>query len=103
MEQKIRHMVIFCLKHEKDSKETKQFLEEGKVILSKVPGVEKFEVFSQISSKNDYDYGFSMEFINRAVYNAYNEHPYHKNFVEKRWKTEVSRFLEIDLVVEWNQ
>ena len=98
MAQKIVHMVIFCLTHEKDSKETRKFLVDGKAILSRIPGVINFEVTFQVSNKNDYDYGFSMEFIDQAEYNLYNEHINHKNFVEDRWKTEVSRFLEIDLV-----
>ena len=98
MEQRIKHTVIFCLMHEVTSKETKKFLEDGKVILSSIPEVNNFEVFSQVSSKNDYDYGFSMEFVNQTAYNSYNEHTNHKNFVENRWKTEVTRFLEIDLI-----
>ena len=98
MPQKMVHMVIFCLTHEKDSVETRKFLVDGKAILSRIPGVINFEVILQVSSKNDYDYGFSMEFIDQAAYNLYTEHTNHKDFVENRWKTEVSRFLEIDLV-----
>jgi predicted GIY-YIG superfamily endonuclease len=98
MEEKIRHMVIFCLKYEIGSKESNKFLSDGKEILSKIPGVEEFHVYRQISPKNEYDFGFSMEFTNKATYSAYCVHPLHVDFVDQRWKTEVTRFLEIDLV-----
>lgn len=92
----VQHMVIFSLKHARDSKATSTFLDDGKRILSAIPGVTNFQVFSQVSRKNDYDFGFSMVFSSRGDYEKYNNHPDHVNFVEKRWKTEVSRFLEID-------
>jgi hypothetical protein len=92
----IQHMVIFNLKHPKDSKAASVFLGDGGKILSAIPGVRNFQAFSQVSKKNDYDFGFSMVFSGASDYQKYNSHPDHVNFVEKRWKTEVSRFLEID-------
>jgi hypothetical protein len=94
--QRIRHMVIFCLKHDKNSIEAKKFLQDGESILTSIPVVEKFEVLNQVSHKNDYDYGFSMEFANKEAYETYNAHPSHVGFVKERWETEVTRFLEID-------
>jgi hypothetical protein len=92
----IRHMVIFCLTYAKDSAEIEQFLKDGEEILSSIPTVQDFEVLKQISSKNDYDYGFSMVFENQADYDTYNNHPKHVSFVKERWMKEVTRFLEID-------
>jgi hypothetical protein len=92
----IQHMVIFNLKYDTNSSEILTFLKDGKRILSAIPVVKNFQVFSQVSKKNDYDFGFSMVFANRAAYEQYNNHPDHVRFVEQRWKTEVSRFLEID-------
>lgn len=93
---RIRHMVIFCLKHDIDSTETEKFLKDGLRILTSIPGVESFEVLNQVSPKNDYDFGFSMEFSSREDYDSYSAHPDHNEFVEQRWKKEVTRFLEID-------
>jgi hypothetical protein len=92
----IKHMVIFCLKHEVGSPEAAKFLEDGRVILSSIPTVVNFQAFKQVSVKNDYDYGFSMDFTDQAAYDFYNEHPKHTDFVTNRWLKEVSRFLEID-------
>ena len=92
----IQHMVIFSLKHARDSKETAAFLRDGQGILSAIPGVRGFQVFAQVSKKNNFDFGFSMRFSSASDYEKYNNHPDHAGFVEKRWKTEVSRFLEID-------
>ena len=92
----IQHMVIFDLKHDKNSDEALKLLRDGKRILTGIPGVKQFQVFTQISPKNDYDFGFSMVFSGQAEYERYNDHPDHVAFVEQRWKKEVSRFLEID-------
>jgi len=92
----INHSVIFSLKHEPGSKEAEQFLEDGRAALTAIPVVKNFQVYHQVSPKNDYQYGFSMEFANQAEYEAYNAHPQHVRFVAERWETEVSKFLEID-------
>jgi hypothetical protein len=94
--QNIRHMVIFNLKVPKGSPEAEKFLNDGKSILSSIPVVQNFGVFLQVSTKNDYDYGFSMDFSNQEDYDSYNEHPLHVQFVQERWLLEVDRFLEID-------
>lgn len=95
-QQSIRHMVIFCLKHEAGSAEAELFIRDGKEQLTSIPVVRQFGAFRQISAKNDYDYGFSMEFDSQADYDAYNAHPLHVAFVKDRWEKEVTRFLEID-------
>lgn len=96
----IQHMVIFCLKHERNSQETLTFLKDGKRILIAIPVVRNFQVFTQVSKKNDYDFGFSMVFSGSSAYEKYNSHPDHVRFVEQRWKKEVSRFLEIDFTAK---
>ncbi|PLT44732.1 Dabb family protein [Paenibacillus pasadenensis] len=93
---RIRHMVIFDLRHEEGSAEEARFLEDGMRILTSIPVVRAFGAFRQTSAKNDYRFGFSMEFDSQADYDAYNAHPAHVSFVEERWQAEVSRFLEID-------
>jgi len=92
----IQHMVIFDLKHEKGSLAGAKFLSDGQQILSQIQEVKNFQVFDQVSLKNDYTYGFSMVFADKTAYESYNIHPDHLAFVESRWKKEVTRFLEID-------
>lgn len=92
----ILHSVIFSLKHEQGSEAERQFLEDGQRILTAIPAVMNFQVYKQVSAKNEYDHGFAMEFASRADYEAYNEHPLHVQFVNERWLTEVEKFLEID-------
>jgi heme-degrading monooxygenase HmoA len=93
--QRIRHQVIFCLKSGR-GEAAERFLADGRRDLTSIPGVQAFHVFRQVSPKNDYDFGFSMEFADQSAYEAYNAHPVHTAFVRDRWQTEVSRFLEID-------
>ncbi len=92
----IIHSVIFTLKHPKGSEEETRFLEDGRSILASIPVVRNFQVYRQVSPKNDYAFGFSMEFANAGDYEAYNAHLLHEKFVNERWITEVERFLEID-------
>lgn len=93
----IRHTVVFSLRHAAGSDAEAAFLQDAKV-LAAIPGVEKFEQLRQVSTKNDYAFGFSMEFANQAAYSGYNDHPDHVAFVRDRWVPEVARFLEIDYV-----
>ena len=92
----IRHTVAFTLKHTQGSPEEAKFLGDGTRILGAIPGVQKFEALRQVSAKNTYAFGFSMEFADRAAYDGYNDHPDHIAWVRDRWMTEVDDFLEID-------
>ena len=91
----IRHTVVFTLRHSEGSPQEAAFLDEAKILAS-IPGVEKFEQLRQVSPKNDYRFGFSMEFADEAAYAAYTGHPDHVAFVRDRWAPEVGAFLEID-------
>lgn len=94
----IQHGVIFCLKVAADSPEAEKFLEDGRRILTEIPVVNNFQVFKQVSPKNEYDFGFTMVFENEEDYQTYNDHPNHVAFVEERWMKEVDKFLEIDFI-----
>ena len=61
----IRHTVAFRLKHPRGSAEETSFLGDG-MALANIPGVEKFEQLNQVSPKNDFHFGYSMEFADQA-------------------------------------
>lgn len=92
---RIRHTVAFTLVHVQGSAEERDFLQAAESLAS-IPGVEAFELLDEVSPKNGYRFGLSMEFEHRAAYELYNEHPDHVRFVEERWLSEVSEFLELD-------
>jgi Stress responsive A/B Barrel Domain len=92
---RLRHTVAFTLVHPEGSAGERDFLEAAER-LATVPGVETFELLAEVSPKNGYSFGISMEFADRAAYARYNEHPDHVRFVQERWLTEVSEFLELD-------
>ena len=91
----IRHTVAFRLKHPRGSEAETSFLAAGSK-LATIPGVERFEQLRQVSAKNDYHFGYSMEFADQAAYQVYNDHPVHVAYVRDRWIPEVEAFLEID-------
>jgi hypothetical protein len=91
----IRHTVVFKLKHAARSAEEAEFLQSA-MVLQTIPGVRKFERLRQTSKKNEYDFGFSMEFDSPEAYELYNAHPAHVDFVQSRWVREVDQFMEID-------
>ena len=89
---RIRHTVVFTLR---DPEGAPDFLAAAQR-LSAIPGVEAFEILDEVSPKNGYRYGISMEFAGRDAYDAYNGHPDHVRFVQERWLPEVADFLEVD-------
>jgi hypothetical protein len=91
----IRHTVVFKLKHPKHSREEQKFLEAAQK-LSSIPGVTHFECLRQISEKNNFDFGLSMEFAGKEHYDEYSRHPDHSTFVQDFWIKEVEEFMEID-------
>jgi hypothetical protein len=100
MEQgRITHTVFFTLQHEPNTQEAADFLKNSADLLSKIPHVEKFKVLNQISPKNQYNFGFYMEFPNREAYEAYNNHPNHVEYVAAIWKKDVKDFMEIDYTI----
>ena len=93
----IRHTVVFRLKHEAGSENELDFLRAAQK-LADIPTVNNFECLRQVSEKNNYEFGLSMEFTSKEGYQSYNEHPDHLRFVETRWIPEVVEFLEIDYI-----
>jgi Stress responsive A/B Barrel Domain len=94
---RIRHSVVFTPAHSEGSAEEADLLAAiGR--LAAISGVEAFELMREVSPKNGYRYGLTMEFAGPEAYRAYNEHPDHVAFVERRWEREVAEFLEIDTV-----
>jgi hypothetical protein len=92
---RIRHTVAFTLGHPEGSAAERDFLDAADQ-LAAIQGVEAFELLAEVSPKNGYRFGISMEFADRAAYDGYNEHPDHVRFVQERWLAEVSDLLELD-------
>lgn len=95
---RIRHTVVFKLKHPKGSAEEQSFLAAAKK-LSSIAGVENFESLKQVSQKNNFEFGLSMEFADQKAYDYYNNHPEHVAFVQNIWLEEVEDFMEIDYII----
>jgi quinol monooxygenase YgiN len=91
----IRHTVVFRLKHAPGSAAECDFLQAA-YALANIEGVRKFECLRQVSAKNPYTFGLSMEFADAAAYSFYSDHPDHSAFVQQRWIPEVEEFMEID-------
>ncbi len=92
---RLRHTVAFALQHDDGSPEEASFL-TALWGLGEIEGVEAFEVAREVSPKNPYRLGLSMEFADRAAYDLYNDDPRHVAFVRDRWVPEVADFLEVD-------
>jgi hypothetical protein len=66
---RIRHTVAFALAHPEGSAAERDFLEAAGR-LAAIPGVEAFELHAEVSPKNGYRFGISMEFADRAASTA---------------------------------
>jgi heme-degrading monooxygenase HmoA len=91
----IRHSVILTLKSSLSPEDKTQYF-DAVFELKRIPGVQNFEVLKQISSKNPFQFGISMEFESQEAYDFYSNHALHVAFVEKYWSACVDDFLEID-------
>ena len=91
----IQHSVIFKFKPSVDSIAAHKFFIAAKK-LATIPGVKNFESLRQISKKNNYQFGLSMQFANEELYKQYNNHPTHVQFIQEYWLNNVEDFLEID-------
>lgn len=91
----LRHSVILKLKPSLTSDEKQAFF-KAVDSLATLPNVQKFEVLKQISPKNNFEYGISMEFETQEQYDFYTNHPEHEAFVQNYWLKSVDDFLEID-------
>ncbi|MFN8346926.1 MAG: Dabb family protein [Spirosomataceae bacterium] len=91
----IRHSVILTLKSDLSPEERQVFFNAVNQ-LAFIADVQKFEVMKQISLKNPFEYGISMEFETPAHYDAYSNHPEHTAFIQNFWLKSVEDFLEID-------
>lgn len=94
----IEHTVAFRLAAAPGSAEEADFLAEGRTALTSIPGVEDFAVMRQVSAKSPLTWQFRMRFADQAAFDAYDAHPTHVDFVERRWKSEVAEFQELDFV-----
>jgi hypothetical protein len=94
----IEHTVVFRLVHASGSDAERDFLEGARSTLTAIPGVTGFRVARQVSPKSDHTHQFRMVFADEAAYDAYNRHPAHVDFVERRWMPEVAAFQEYDFV-----
>lgn len=91
----IHHSVIFSLKLVESDPQHKHFWQAARN-LAAIPGVQNFQYLKQISSKNSFEYGLSMEFADQQTYDNYSTHPAHETFIQDYWISYVSDFLEID-------
>jgi hypothetical protein len=63
--ERIRHTVVFALAHPAGSDAERDFLEAAER-LAAIPGVHAFELLAEVSPKNEYRFGISMEFADRS-------------------------------------
>jgi hypothetical protein len=94
----IRHSVFFKLNHTAGSAGEAAFFESSKP-LAKLPTVQNFKKLKQTSKKNNFAYGFAMDFADQAAYDAYNNNPVHTAYVKDIWIPNVAEFMEIDYEV----
>ena len=94
----IQHSVIFKLKFIENDPQNKHFWKAARD-LANIPGVQNFQCLNQISSKNLFEYGLSMEFTDQQTYESYSTHPAHEEFIQDYWIPYVSDFLEIDYTI----
>lgn len=91
----IHHSVVFTFRSSIDEEAKQQFFIASNK-LAAIEGVEDFKCHKQVSPKNKYQFGISMDFASEALYKQYNDHPMHTKFIQENWLPCVDDFMEID-------
>ena len=91
----IHHSVIFTLNASVDEATKEQFFGAAKE-LATIAGVENFKCLKQVSAKNKFSFGLSMDFADELLYQQYNNHPLHIKFIGEQWLNYVEDYMEID-------
>jgi hypothetical protein len=89
------HSVIFSFFENIDIQRLNNFFLAAKE-LNTIPGVLNYKQWKQVSKKNSFQYGLSMEFYSEEDFQKYNNHPIHSKFINEQWIPCVSDFMEID-------
>ncbi len=92
----MQHSVIFKMHENIDAQRIHQFFTAAEK-LTTIQGVMNFKHWRQVSHKNPFKFGLSMEFLSDEDFRNYNDHPLHAEFIAEQWIPCVSDFLEIDL------
>jgi hypothetical protein len=82
----IRNTVVFRLNWPLGSSQEQSFLQAAQ-ILAALPPVRRFETLRQISRKNQFTFGFSMEFADESTYASYDDHPVQRLFASNGCRT----------------
>lgn len=91
----ITHTVFFTLNQSKDALDEREFFAAARK-LADIPDVQNFTCLKQLSPKNNFEFGLSMEFNTQELYTTYTNHPAHIEFVQQHWIPGVADFMEID-------
>jgi quinol monooxygenase YgiN len=95
----ICHNAFFKLKDSLSTEDRKLFFDEI-YKLADIEGVIDFKVVKETSSKNQFEFGATMQFKDQKAYEAYNQNPLHQKFVKEIWMKMVESFMEIDYMQE---
>ncbi|RVU25523.1 Dabb family protein [Sandaracinomonas limnophila] len=93
----ISHTAVLKFKPAVSEQEKLEFFKALKNLES-ISGVQKLEISKQISTKNHFEYFFSMIFDTQEIYDAYSNHSLHNEFVQTYWIPLVEDFMEIDTI-----
>ena len=91
----VEHLIIYNV-HGISEDETMAIIDEGRSILSSIPGV--LEVLTGTAMKDDdaYRYTWLIRFCHRAVIDSYREHPLHVAFADKLFRPVAAERISID-------
>lgn len=95
----IRHTVAFALPFAAHSAEEQEFLAEARR-LATIPGVQAFRVLRALDEQAALPLTLSMEFADQDAYDGYDDHPQHRDFVERHWLPTVTAFQETDYAID---
>ncbi len=82
----VRHLIVFNIRKGAAAEECLEMAEEGRVVLSQIPGV--LHVSFGVAMEDDarYKYSFVIDFADASVIESYKHHPLHVRFADERFR-----------------
>ena len=91
----VEHLIIYNVSG-LDAKETQAMMQEGKRVLSTIPGVRRIDIGQSVKEDAPYRYTWLVRFCHPAVIDSYREHPVHVSFADNLFRPVAGERISID-------
>lgn len=91
----VHHVIVFNVEN-CDASHAEDMMQQGKKILSQIPGVRRVVTGHAVQQAAKYSYSWLIEFVHEKVIDSYRDHPDHVAFADKLFRPVAGDRISID-------